>query len=267
MTEASNRVRTEIRGDVAYVTMTRAEKRNALDHEMLVGLVDAARSVERDRRLRAVILAGEGKAFSSGLDFPSFTKQPVRMVQDFLKYGVRETNRFQEAAYCWRRIPIPVLAVLHGCCYGGALQIALGADFRFATPDCEFAILEAKWGLVPDMSGTVTLRELLPMDQAKRLAMTGKTFSGVEAKALHLVTEVGDDPLALAEGLVAELRTRSPDAVAATKQLFHETWLAPPRAAFATESWRQVRLLLGRNQRVAMRSNFAKKPPEFGPRG
>lgn len=262
----NERVRLDIRDDVAHVTLTRADKFNALDWDMLCALVDTAEEIGSNRSVRAVILQGEGKAFCSGLDFPSFTKQPARMVRGFLKYGVKTTNLFQEAAWCWRRLPVPVIAVLHGYCYGGGVQIALGADFRYATPDCEFSILEAKWGLVPDMTGTVTLRELLPMDQAKLLTMTGRMFSGTEARALNLVTGISADPLAEAEKLVAELRTRSPDAVAATKQLFHETWVAGVRRAFSKESRIQLGLLLGRNQRIATQANFSKQKPEFLPR-
>lgn len=262
----SERVRLEIRNEVAYVTMVRSDKYNALDWDMLCALVDTAEKIGRDKTLRAVILQGDGKAFCSGLDFPSFTKQPVKMVRGFLKYGVKTTNLFQEVAWCWRRLPVPVIAVIHGYCYGGGLQIALGADFRYTTPDCEFSILEAKWGLVPDMTGTVTLRELLPMDQAKLLTMTGRLFDGTEARALNLVTGVSADPLAEAERLVAELKMRSPDAVAATKQLFQETWVAGVRRAFSKESRIQLGLLLGRNQKIAVDANFKKKKPEFLPR-
>lgn len=262
----SERVRLEIRNEVAYVTMVRTDKYNALDWDMLCELVDAADSIAADRSIRAVILQGEGKAFCSGLDFPSFTRQPMRMVRGFLKYGVKTTNLFQEVAWCWRRLPVPVIAVLHGYCYGGGLQIALAADFRFATPDCEFSILEAKWGLVPDMTGTVTLRELLPMDQAKLLTMTGRLFRSEEARQLNLVTGVTDDPLAKAEALVAELKTRSPDAVAAAKQLFQETWVAGVRRAFSRESRIQLGLLLGKNQKIATEANFKKQKPDFLPR-
>lgn len=262
----SERVRTEIRGDVAYVTMTRPDKFNALDWDMLVGLRDAAASIRKDRAIRAVILAGDGPAFSSGLDFPSFTKQPAKMVRGFLKLGLRPTNLFQEAAFCWRELPIPVIAVLHGRCYGGGVQIALGADFRFATPECELSILEAKWGLVPDMSGTITLRELLPIDQAKLLTMTGRMFDGNEALRLGLVTGVSPDPMALAEALVEELKLRSPDSVSATKELFHETWLAGARRALSVESWKQLALLVGKNQKIAMKANFEKVKPSFLPR-
>lgn len=262
----SDRVRLEVRDEVAYVTMIRVDKCNALDWEMLTGLVDAAKRIEQDKRIRAVVLQGEGKAFCSGLDFPSFTKQPLRMVRGFLKYGVKTTNLFQEVAWCWRRLPVPVIAVIHGYCYGGGLQIALGADFRFTTPDCEFSILEAKWGLVPDMTGTVTLRELLPMDQAKLLTMTGRMLTGTEARALNLVTGISDNPMEEAERLIAEIKTRSPDAVAATKQLFHETWVAGVRRAFSKESRIQLGLLMGKNQKIAVDANFKKTAPEFLPR-
>ncbi|MCD6060510.1 MAG: phaB [Moraxellaceae bacterium] len=262
----TDRVRLDIRDEVAYVTMVRTDKYNALDWEMLCGLVDAADRIASDKSIRAVILSGEGKAFCSGLDFPSFTKQPMRMVRGFLKYGVKTTNLFQEVAWCWRRLPVPVIAVLHGYCYGGGLQIALAADFRFSTPDCEFSILEAKWGLVPDMTGTVTLRELLPMDKAKLLTMTGRMFSGEEALRLNLVTETGADPLAVAEALVAEIKSRSPDAVAAAKHLFQETWVAGVRRAFSRESRIQLGLLLGKNQKIATEANFKKKKAEFLPR-
>lgn len=261
----NERVRVEVRDQVAHVTMTRADKFNALDWDMLNGLVDAAKQVAKDRSIRAVILSGEGPAFSSGLDFPSFAKTPARMVRGFLKYG-RQANLFQEAAFCWRELPVPVVAVLHGRCYGGGVQIALGADFRFATPDCELSILEAKWGLVPDMSGTITLRELLPIDQAKLLTMTGRMFDGNEALRLGLVTGVSADPHAAALALVEELKQRSPDSVSATKSLFQETWVASARKALSIESWKQLALLLGPNQKVAMRANFEKKKPAFGPR-
>lgn len=260
---SGQRVRLEVRDDIAWVTLTRSDKYNALDWEMLCALVDTARVIKADRSIRAVILQGEGKAFCSGLDFPSFTRQPGRMVRGFLKYGFKATNLFQEAAWCWRRLSVPVIAAIHGYCYGGGLQIALAADFRFATSDCEFSILETKWGLIPDMTGSVTLRELLPMDQVKLLAMTGRMLSGSQARQLGLVTEIGDDPRAMAEALAVELRTRSPDAVAAAKRLFQENWVASVRQAFSRESRLQLGLLLGKNQRIATQANFNKQPPRF----
>ena len=113
---------------------------------------------------------------------------------------------------------MPVIAVLHGYCYGGGLRLALAADFRIATPDCELSVMESTWGLIPDMTGTVTLRELVPMDVAKELAMTGRRFDAVEAKALHLVTQVAEQPELAARALADAILARSPDAVSATKR-------------------------------------------------
>jgi len=259
----NDRVKTELRDGVAYVTLNRGDKFNGLDWDMLQGLVAAARRLRQESGVRAVILQGDGPAFCAGLDFGSFSKTPLRALQGFLKYGVKSTNLFQEACWCWRELPVPVLAVLHGRCYGGGMQLALAADFRFATPDCELSILEAKWGLIPDMTGTVTLRELVPIDVAKRLTMTGASFSGTEAKAMNLVTEVAADPLAAAQALVEEIKTRSPDSVAASKALFQQTWALPPAAAFAVESRFQRLLILGRNHKIARTANFKKQTPQF----
>ncbi|MFA5939343.1 MAG: crotonase/enoyl-CoA hydratase family protein [Sinimarinibacterium sp.] len=261
-----SRVLVEVRDGIATVTMNRPDKINGLDYEMFVGLVDAARRIERDRSVRVVILHGAGRGFCSGLDFKSWGQQRGRMMRSFIKWGFSKTNLYQRAAWCWRDLPVPVIAVVHGACYGGGLQIALGADFRIAAPDADLSIMEAKWGLIPDMSGSVSLRELLPMDQAMRLTMTGERFGGQRAKELGLVTEVADDPLAAAQALAQQIAARSPDALALTKALFHSSWTVSERRAFRIESALQLKLLLGRNHKEAIRANTAKRAPEFAPR-
>ena len=258
----SNLVLCEIRNDVAYVTLNRADKRNGLSRDLMLQLIKTAKTLDKNRELRAVILSGDGAAFCSGLDFASWGKQPSKMVTGFLK-TVSDTNVFQEVAWCWRKLQVPVVAVTHGVCFGGGLQIALAADFRFTTPDCQFSIMEAKWGLIPDMTGTVTLRELMPIDKAKELTMTGRVFDAEEAKQLNLVTGISDTPIKDAEALVAEIVTRSPDSVAASKALFHKTWAASESKALRLESVLQAKLLLGRNHGIARKANMAKKLPDF----
>ncbi len=259
----TDRVTTRIDGPLAHVILNRAEKLNGLDLDMMEALVDAARQVRGQRDVRAVILSGDGPTFSAGLDFASVGKQPRRMMTNFLRPPWRSTNLYQEACWAWRRLPVPVLAVIRGHCFGGAMQLALGADFRFTTPDCQFSIMEAKWGLVPDMSGTVTLRELVPMDVAKRLTMTGEVFDGDRARELGLVTEVVDDPHTAAVELAERIATRSPDSVAATKALFHKAWHGTPWRAFRWESVYQLRLLLGANHKIARKANAARESPGF----
>ena len=259
----SARVDVTIRDQIATVSMTRPDKLNGLDFAMLDGLLDAARGLAANRSVRVVILRGEGPAFSSGLDFAAVGREPARMFRSFLKLPWQATNRFQEVAWAWRRLPMPVIAVLHGRCYGGGLQIALAADFRIASPDCELSVMEAKWGLIPDMTGSVTLAELVGIDVAKRLAMTGEIFDGTRALEMGLVSAVAEEPLDRAELLAAELAARSPDAVAATKQLMNRTRHRRPRSAFAVERALQLRLLRGANHKIARAAGLAREVPTF----
>jgi enoyl-CoA hydratase/carnithine racemase len=158
------------------------------------------------------------------------------------------------------------IAAVHGHCLGGGVQIALAADFRFATPDSQWSVLEGKWGIIPDMSGIRSLAELVGIDTAKRLTMTAEVLSGQEAHGLGLVTGLAADPLAAAADLVERLRVRSPDQLAAAKRLFNDTWTASPRRTFARERIEQAWLLAARNTKVAREAAFKKVAPEFGPR-
>ncbi|HKX67409.1 MAG TPA: crotonase/enoyl-CoA hydratase family protein [Intrasporangium sp.] len=252
---------------VARVRLDRPDKLNALTLDMLDDLVATARRIRADRSLRAVILSGEGDSFCAGLDFATVLKNPRAIASAFVARPWRGTNTFQEACWAWRRLPVPVVAVVHGHCFGGGVQIALGADFRFTTPDAKWSVLESKWGLIPDMSGIHSLTEVVGLDVAKRLTMTGGVISGEQAAALGLATGVADEPLAAAEELVSEIMTRSPDAVAAAKRLFERTWSAGPRRTFARERAEQLRLLLRTpNTRRAQQAAFAREAPDFAPR-
>ncbi len=252
--------------EVAHVRLERPEKLNALTLPVLDDLVRVAHRLRRDRDLRAVLLSGEGDSFCAGLDFGDVMRSPARIVTSFLPRPWRGTNTFQEAVWAWRRLPVPVIAAVHGHCYGGGLQLALGADFRFTTPDAQWSVLEARWGLIPDMSGVRTLSQLVGIDTAKRLTMTGQVLSGKDAHALGLATGLDSDPAAAARDLVEELRGRSPDAVAAGKRLFEQAWHATPRRTFARERAEQAMLLVAGNTRAARRAAFSRSVPAFGPR-
>lgn len=260
---SGNLVQLDVDGALATVTLNRPDKHNALTLDMLRDLNAAAQSIRKNRAVRAVILNGAGESFCAGLDFKSTTAQPLGIMRAFISKPGMATNHFQQATWCWRELPVPVIAAIHGHCYGGGLQIALAADFRFATAEAQLSVMEIKWGLIPDMSGTVFLRELLPMDVAKRLTMTGELLSGRQAKALHLVTGVSSNPLTAARKLASELADKSPDALAAAKDLLQRNWQADEPAALATERRIQARLLAGRNQRIALKAAIAGKAPAF----
>ncbi|WP_435829783.1 crotonase/enoyl-CoA hydratase family protein [Nocardia neocaledoniensis] len=230
--------------DRAYVTLNRPGKHNGLSLEMLRDLVAAAREVAAHKGARVVILSGNGPSFSSGLDIAAATRDPLAIVREFLPRPWRGTNTFQEACWAWRRLDVPVIAAVHGRCYGGGLQLALAADFRIAAPTAEFSVMEGAHGLIPDMSGAATLSQLIGIDQALLLTMTADPVDAAYAEKIGLVTAVADDPLAAAEALADRVTARDPRAVAAAKRLFDSSWHRRSRATFAAERAAQIPLLL-----------------------
>jgi enoyl-CoA hydratase/carnithine racemase len=264
----SDRVIVSVREGVADVRLNRPDKLNALDLSMFQALVEAGRRLAHDRSVRAAVLSGEGRAFCAGLDFGSFQE----MANDSRDRGPgllsREgsespANLAQLAAWVWTELPVPVIAAVHGVAYGGGLQIALGADLRLVAPDARLSVMEIKWGLVPDMSGTQTLRRLVRLDVAKELTFTGRVVDGCEAVTLGLATRVEADPRAAALALATEIASKSPDAIRAGKRLLDASGLVPVEEGLQLEESLQ-RSLLGRpNQIEAVQANLARRTPQF----
>jgi enoyl-CoA hydratase/carnithine racemase len=181
------------------------------------------------------------------------------------------TNLVQDVAYQWRQMPVPVIAALHGLCLGGGLQIALGADVRLleaATGSC--SILESQWGLIPDMTASVTLRELVRLDVAKEWTWTGQRVSGPEAVAGGLVTRCVEGSVQVAaRALAEELVARSPDALRYAKALYQETWRTGVSEEYCLqlETQYQRKLLLSYNQVAASLRNWGWTWPYFRRRG
>jgi enoyl-CoA hydratase/carnithine racemase len=255
----SPRVTIEVSDHVALVTLNRPEKHNALDGAMFEGIVEAAEQVARMPEVRAVVLHGAGPSFCSGLDVSAFGSLDTILDRP---EGQR-ANVAQRTCTGWIDVPAPVVAAVHGNCFGGGLQIALGADVRFAAPDARLSVMESKWGLVPDMGITSTLPRLVRIDVAKELTYTGRVLSGTEAAELGVVTHVADDPLAAAQELAAEIAGRSPDAMRAAKRLYDTSWHGPVEAGLLLETELQVGLIGSPNQIEAVRAGMAKEPASF----
>jgi enoyl-CoA hydratase/carnithine racemase len=267
MAKEDPRVRIERDGAYAHVVLNRPQKHNAFDWGMFDALLDAGTEIASDRSIRAVFVRGEGPSFSSGLDVPSFGKTPLRALQVFLQPGSIKTNIAQDVCLRWRRIGVPVFAVVTGNCFGAGLQLALAADFRFVHPQAKLSVMEGKWGLVPDMGASVLLRELVGIDTAKMLTMTARVFSADEALRYGLATSVEEDPMAAARKLADEIATRSPDAVAAAKALFQETWTADESDALSMERRMQALMFASKNRRVAVKNATSKNGSEpYAPR-
>jgi enoyl-CoA hydratase/carnithine racemase len=245
------------------VTLTRAEKHNALDIPMFEQIIAAADGLATCSGVRAVVLHGDGASFCSGLDVVSIMASGNGLDGLVERVNGDVPNWFQRAAHAWLELPMPVIAAVHGTCFGGGLQIALGADIRVAAPATRLSVMEVKWGLVPDMSITRTLPRLVGIDVAKELTFTGRVFDGAEAARLGVVTRLADDPLAAAHELATQIAGCSPDAVRAAKRLYDESWTGDARRTLALEAELQLGLIGSPNQLAAVAAGFSKEPAEF----
>jgi enoyl-CoA hydratase/carnithine racemase len=269
MTE--QRVTVKVSDGVADVRLTRPEKRNALDGAMFVALITAGERLKSEPGLRAVVLSGEGPDFCAGLDFGWFRamgggERPGVGVDVPPGHGPAKAAG-QRAAYVWAEVPVPVIAAVTGNALGGGLQIALGADIRIVAPDARMSVMEIRWGLVPDMTGTQLLPELVGRDVAKELTFSGRVVSGEEAVALGLATRVDPDPRKAALELARSVADRSPHAIRAAKRLLDLAGRVDLATGFAAEQ-REIGALVGSpNQAEAVAAQFEKRPPKFADPG
>ena len=227
---------------IAQVRLSRADKLNALDSAMFDAIIAAGDSLAAIPDLRCVVLSGEGKGFSSGLDLAMLGTLAGSDLQLATRtHGL--ANRFQQVAMQWRALPVPVIAAVHGVCFGGGLQIAAGADIRVAAPDTRLSVMELKWGIVPDMGHFALWRGLVREDVLRELTWTAREFSGETAQALGFATYVAADPLARAMAIAQEIAAKDPAAIRAAKALFNSAADLSTQAILLAESVAQDRLL------------------------
>jgi enoyl-CoA hydratase/carnithine racemase len=258
----SDLVTIAIHDHVADVRFNRPGKYNALSFDMIDAMANVIKRLSQESTVRAVVISGEGKGFCSGIDVENFTSpQRLNSLEDRFENMI--TNIFQYIAYGYKQLPMPVIAAIHGVAYGGGCQIALGADIRLATPNAKISIMEMKWGLIPDMSASQTVRDLLPIDIAKELIFTGKVISGEEAAQLNLVTRTCEDPHQEAMTLAREIASKNPHAVRAAKKLLNEVWHGDDANGLMRESQLEMTLIGSPNQLEAAMSNIEKRKPIF----
>ena len=274
----SERIRIDLKAGVADVRLSRPEKMNALDPAMFEALTEAGAHLAKEPGVRAVVLTGEGRGFCAGLDMATFAAMS--------KGGPRTENRddaaaegragnlldaandspgtvAQNVAWTWRALPVPVIAGIHGVAYGGGLQIALAADMRIVAPDARLSVMEIKWGLIPDTSGTQTLRHLVRDDVARDLTFTGRIVSGEEARELGLATRVDENPQQAAYDTAMEIASKSPDAIRADKELLNAASMVSLEEGLRLEAQLQASLIGTPNQVEAAKANLQKRAPEF----
>ena len=260
------RVTVTYENHIAFVRLTREDKMNAVDQEMIDGIIVAGQEVAASDA-RAVVLSGEGKAFCAGIDITGLSTMMGKDPSDVLmprSHGEGTTNQWQEVAMIWHRMDIPVIAAIHGVCFGAGMQLALGADIRIAAPGTRFAVMEMKWGIVPDMGGMVLLPKLVRSDVLRRMTYTAEQVETAQAAEWGLITEVADDPMAAAIALATTIAGKSPSAIRAAKRLIAVAETDDAEEVLLAESREQAALIGKPHQMEVIAAEMGKRPANFG---
>lgn len=259
------RVSVTYENHIAHVQLTRPDKMNAVDQAMIDAVIAAGHEVAASDA-RICVVSGQGKGFCAGIDIGGLGamigKDPVDLLMP-RTHGDGTTNQWQEVAMIWARLPQPVIAAIHGVCFGAGMQLALGADIRIASPDARLAVMEMKWGIVPDMGGMVLLPRLVRSDVLRRLTYTAEPVPAAQAEAWGLVTELADDPLEAAMVLARTLTLRSPAALRAAKALIGYAETHGMDDVLIEESRVQAGLMGTPEQMEVVAAAFAKRAPVF----
>jgi enoyl-CoA hydratase/carnithine racemase len=248
-------------GGIADVRLIRTDKMNALDPAMFAGIVEAIDVLNATAGLRAVVLSGDGKAFCAGLDMASMAASGPG--NDLAARVHGDANVPQHVAWGWRTLPVPVIAAAHGVAFGGGFQIFSGADIRIAHPETRCAIMELKWGLVPDMAGFPLWRTMVRDDVLRELTYTNREFSGAEAHALGFVTHLAEDPRAKAMELARVIAEKNPHAIRGAKRLCNLIGHASDAELLVAETTEQLKVIRTPNQVEAVVANMNKRLPVF----
>ncbi len=246
-------VKLEKKNGIATVSLNRPDKRNAMSFALLKELVRIANLIKKDRSIRCVILTGEAQVFSAGIDLSDLNnpKNTAYAAWELIKPG---QSLFQKAFLIWQDLPVPVIAAIEGFCFGAGMQLALAADIRIAHPKTQMSIMESRWGLVPDMGLSRSMKGIIGLDLAKELTLTARIFDANYAKDIGLVTHLDESPLVKAQALAEEMLNRSPDALTAVKRVLDAMQHNSNKSLRLEKIW-QLKLLLGKNSKLARKKD------------
>jgi enoyl-CoA hydratase/carnithine racemase len=238
---------------VAWITLRRPAKLNALSVEMLAALETHVADVDRRHDVRVVVLAAEGeRAFSVGADVNAWSAlEPL----DMWRWWVRDGHRVMQRLASLRQ---PVIAAIQGLAFGGGLELAMAADLRIASADAAFAMPEVRIGTLPGWGGTQRLPALVGVARAKQMIFTGERIDAATAERWGLVNEVVPaDALAdRVTQLAQQIATNAPIAVQLAKSAIDHDGSAPEAFAGALAASADD----GREGMAAFRE---KRPPQF----
>jgi enoyl-CoA hydratase/carnithine racemase len=258
--EASELVGVEDRGRVRYLTLDRAEKRNALNSDLILALRGAAREAADAHDVHCVVLRGAGPCFSAGVDVFELggLADETAMLRPFRRVCIEAANLLEE-------MNKPTIASIHSACLGLGAELALACDLRVMADDVQFGLPEVKLGLIPDVGGSSRLPAVVGLGNAKELIMTGRSIGAEEAHRIGLANRVAPVPELedVTQALVDELLAAAPLAVGASKGVLDAVAKPTLGASLELEVTTQQTLVASPDFREAGAAFMEKREPRW----
>lgn len=254
---------TQQRDTIFEIILNRPDKRNAMNAELVAGLDTAVQTANRTPGIRAVIIRGEGKAFSAGIDVSTLLGLAQTYGPHWQQRMRSITDDFQAVFTRLERLELPTIALLHGYCLGLAMELALACDIRIAAEGTQMGLPETRLGIIPDVGGTTRLTRLVGAARAKELIFTGRHFDMAYAERWGIVNYVlpEDQLMAKAEALAAEINQAAPLAVGMAKRVIDG--LSDIDRGLMLEGWAQSQLMSSEDFLEGAQSFMMKRPPQF----
>lgn len=259
----SDLILTRQRESVLEIVLNRPDKRNALNLEMMRALDTAVAQANRTPGLRAVLIRGEGKAFSAGIDVSALLLLAQTYGPHWQQRMRAITDEFQSIFTRLERLELPTIALLHGYCLGLALELALACDLRLAAVGTQVGLPETRLGMIPDVGGTTRLTRLVGVARAKELIFSGRQLDAMLAEQWGMVNYVvpAAELDSKAEELVAELVQAAPLAVGMAKRVIDG--LADLDRGLQLEAWAQSQLFSSADFMEGAQAFLMKRPPQW----
>jgi enoyl-CoA hydratase/carnithine racemase len=259
----TNLIKTETRGSILEIVLNRPEKRNAINNELYQAFDTAVNEANKLSDIRAVLIRGEGKAFSAGIDTSDFLRLPEAYGPDWQQRMRKITDDFQRVLTNLERLELPTIALLHGYCLGLAMELALACDIRIAAEGTKLGLPETRLGMIPDVGGTTRLVRLVGPGKAKELIFTGRQIDAGLAEGWGIVNHVvpQEELLAAGEKLAEEISQAAPLAVGMAKRVIDG--LADIDRGLMLEGWAQSQLFSTEDFMEGVQANMMRRKPDF----
>jgi enoyl-CoA hydratase/carnithine racemase len=256
-------IKTEIRGPILEIALNRPEKRNAINNELYQAFDAAVNEANKLSDVRAVLIRGEGKAFSAGIDYSDFLRLPEAYGPDWQRRMRKITDDFQRVLTNLERLELPTIALLHGYCLGLAMELALACDIRIAADGTKLGLPETLLGMIPDVGGTTRLVRLVGPGKAKELIFTGRQIDAGLAENWGIVNHVvpQEELLAAGENLAEEISQAAPLAVGMAKRVIDG--LADIDRGLMLEGWAQSQLFATEDFMEGVQAKMMRRKPDF----